>query len=80
WSDQLEAEIVERMVAGASMRQVAAQPDTPCMTTLRNWSRRKAGFRDGLAWAAEERCATRAEPMYRALMEEARLRFGDRFR
>ena len=76
WSDALEVEIVARMIDGASMRQVAAQPDTPCMTTLRNWSHRKAGFQDALAWAAEELAAGAAAPMYRSLMAEARSRFG----
>ena len=76
WSDELEVAIVERMIEGASLRQVTAQPDMPCMTTLRNWSHRKAGFRDALAWAAEERCATAAAPMYRSLMAGTAARFG----
>lgn len=69
WSEALEAEITERIVAGASLRQVAAQPDMPCGTTLRNWAHRKAGFREGLDWALDERGATLAAPMYRALMQ-----------
>ena len=69
WSEALEAEITERIVAGASLRQVAAQPDMPCGTTLRNWAHRKAGFREGLDWALDERRATLVAPIYRALMQ-----------
>ena len=68
WSEALEAEISRRIVAGCSLRQVAAQPDMPCGTTLRNWSHRKVGFREGMEWSADERGATLAAPMYRALV------------
>lgn len=55
WSDALEEAICLRLVHGASLRGVAADPAMPCGTTLRNWMARKGSFARGVAVACDLR-------------------------
>lgn len=65
WSDDLEAEICDRLLHGASLRQVAADPAMPCGTTLRNWMAKKPGFRHGVMVACDVRDELAGERMWR---------------
>ena len=65
WSDDLEAEICERLLHGASLRQVAADPAMPCGTTMRNWMAKKPGFRHGVMVACDVRDELAGERMWR---------------
>jgi len=64
WSPALDAAVCERLLAGASLRAVAADPDMPCGTTLRNWRRRRPEFAHGVATACEMRDELIAEGLF----------------
>lgn len=55
WSEDLQAEIIERIARGASFRQLARRPDMPSLGTLCNWMKRKPGFAEAVRWACRER-------------------------
>jgi hypothetical protein len=55
WSEALQEEILMRIIEGASFRDIAKDPQMPCLTTLSNWMRRRPGFVDPVAEACDER-------------------------
>jgi hypothetical protein len=63
WSEDLQAEIVERIARGASFRRLARQRDMPCEKTFHNWMQRKPGFADAVRWACRERELAHSERM-----------------
>lgn len=52
-----EAQILERIRDGASLRQLGAEPGMPCARTLYAWMRRRPAFAEAILQACRERNA-----------------------
>jgi transposase-like protein len=55
WSEALQEAIFCRIAEGASFRDLARQPDMPCLGTLSAWMKTKPGFAEAVLRACELR-------------------------